>query len=147
MVEAYVGACKPGLLPGLFWTMRTHIMRTGRKAHGNYTVHSNEYCICMPKHRRMYSIQCSDKKILSAIVHQMQHSQVLPGYPHSSAGAYGWRVIQLTSSTLTKSICSLAFSRYTESKTSFIQTCSWRLYCTQQWIHSTHSYQGPVFLQ
>ena len=24
-----------------------------------------------------------------AIAHQMRHSQVLPGYPHSSASAYG----------------------------------------------------------
>ena len=28
------------------------------------------------------------KKSISAIAHQIQHSQVLPRYPHSSAGAY-----------------------------------------------------------
>ena len=27
--------------------------------------------------------------MLSAVTHQMWHSQVLPGYPHSFAGAYG----------------------------------------------------------
>ena len=36
-----------------------------------------------------YSVQCSDKKKkLSATAHQMQRTQVLPGYPHSSAGTY-----------------------------------------------------------
>ena len=32
-----------------------------------------------------YSAQCSDKK---GFPHQMRRSQVLPGFPHSSAGAY-----------------------------------------------------------
>ena len=43
-------------------------------------------------HRHTYSIQCSDKMhTLSAIAHQMWHSQVLPGYPHSSAGTYAYQ--------------------------------------------------------
>ena len=33
--------------------------------------------------------------MLSAIAHQMRRSQVLPGYPHSSAGAYGLDVCLL----------------------------------------------------
>ena len=45
---------------------------------------------CAYTHRCTYSVQCSDK-IRSAIVHQTRLSQVLPGYPHSSAGAYGYR--------------------------------------------------------
>ena len=32
-------------------------------------------------------------KYASAIAHQMWRSQVLPGYPHSSAGAYGHNLI------------------------------------------------------
>ena len=39
--------------------------------------------ICVLMHAQTYSIQCSD-----TVAHQIQHSQVLPGYPHSSAGAY-----------------------------------------------------------
>ena len=62
-----IGTCRPGL----FRIMRTRITRTG--------------CGHQPWHT--YSIRCSDK-ILSATAHQMQHSQVLPGYPHTSVGAY-----------------------------------------------------------
>ena len=32
------------------------------------------------------------QNMLSAIVHKMRRSQDLPGYPHSSAGAYGGKV-------------------------------------------------------
>ena len=52
-----IDVCRPGhtwALPGLFWIMRTHIMRTGRK-----DTWSPAYSIWV--HRRTYSIQCSDK--------------------------------------------------------------------------------------
>ena len=39
---------------------------------------------CLRTHRHMYSVEYSDKIRLL----QLWHSQVLPGYPHSSAGAY-----------------------------------------------------------
>ena len=52
-----IGACRPGhiwALPGLFWIMCTHITRTRCE-----DVWSPAYSICV--HRRMYSVQCSDK--------------------------------------------------------------------------------------
>ena len=52
-----IGACSPRharALSRLFWIMRTHITRTGRK-----DTWSPSYSISV--HRRMYSVQCSDK--------------------------------------------------------------------------------------
>ena len=65
-----IGACRPGL----FRIMRTHITRTRHK-----DMWSSAFSICM--HRCRY---CIDK---ICFVHQMRHSQVLPGCPHSSTGA------------------------------------------------------------
>ena len=46
--------------------------------------------ICVLMHAQTYPLTTYSlvTKYASPIVHQMQHSQVLPGYPHSSAGPY-----------------------------------------------------------
>ena len=46
-------------------------------------------CICVLTHHAQTYVQCIySVETLSAIAHQMRCSQVLPGYPHSSAGTY-----------------------------------------------------------
>ena len=80
--RAIIGACRPGhtpALPGLFRTIHTHIMRTGRE--DTYIAYE-----CLRMHRRRYIVYSVVTKYASTIVDQMRRSQVLPGYPHSSAG-------------------------------------------------------------
>ena len=62
-----------GHCPGYFEVLHTPITRTGRE--------DARHAL-----RPAYSVV----QYASAIAHQMQRSQVLPGYPHSSAGAYGF---------------------------------------------------------
>ena len=40
-----------------------------------------------------YSVVTKYTNALSTIAHQMWRSQVLPGYPHSSAGTYGTQAV------------------------------------------------------
>ena len=40
-------------------------------------------------HKKKKKKKKTEQNTLSSIAHQMRRSQVLPGYPHSSAGAYG----------------------------------------------------------
>ena len=91
-----IGTCRPGhtrALPGLFQIMPTHITRTGCED----TWSTGEACpqtpyiayACIWMQRCTYSVQCSDKIHFPQVhAHQMQRSQVLPGYAHSSAGTY-----------------------------------------------------------
>ena len=51
--------------------------------------HGHQPCsICVLTHAQKYVAIEYSVNMLSAIVHQMRRSQFLPGYPHSSAGAY-----------------------------------------------------------
>ena len=52
---------------------------------------------CVTDVRIVYSVVT---KYPSATAHQIRHSQILPGYPHSSAGAYGTRCTNLKPYTL-----------------------------------------------
>ena len=70
------------LQAGLFQIMHTHITRIEHE-----DTWPPAYSICM--HRRMYSVQCSDKIHFPQLCIKCKRGQVLPGYPHSSAGAYG----------------------------------------------------------
>ena len=67
---------------GIARVILNHITKTGRE-----DTWSPAYNICV--HRRTYSVQCSDKIPFL----QLRHSQVLPGYPHSSAGIYGMTLL------------------------------------------------------
>ena len=94
MCVTTIGTRRPGIprytqaLPGLFRIMCTHITRTGRED----TLHAL-YSLCVLMHADVRIAYSVVTKYASAIAHQMQHSQVLPGYPHSSAGAYGHNLI------------------------------------------------------
>ena len=46
--------------------------------------------VCLCTHRRMYSVQCSDKIRFPQLRTKCGAGQVLPSYPHSSAGAYDY---------------------------------------------------------
>ena len=63
--------------PGIAWVILNHACsyQEDRKWRDMVTAYS------ISLHNHMYSVQCSDKI-------RFQHSQVLPRYPHSSAGTY-----------------------------------------------------------
>ena len=72
-----IGACRPGHIcghhPGYFESC-VYITRTGCEDH-LYSI-----CMLIHTHGRTCSISVVTNR-LSAIAHQMRHSQVLPGYP------------------------------------------------------------------
>ena len=82
-----IGACRPGhtrALPGLFCVLISQgpDAKTRGMLPDPYIYHMCAYA------RTDIRIAYSEVTKYAAIAHQIWYGQVLPGYPHSSAGAY-----------------------------------------------------------